>query len=125
MLFRKISTLFMPVHRLHFSFLFLRGIGERPNKRDLWHCIYTMNTNPLLATFWNFFTGKIHFSGAGTKIKGIDIENIFLYKFQVKNGQFLSIKKSGSGLFQNRTDGILQSCYNSSDNKKLRNRIAD
>lgn len=52
--------LFVPVFhaaaQLHFPFfLSPGGIGELPNKRDLWHCIYTMNTNPLLATFWNFF----------------------------------------------------------------------
>lgn len=89
---------FFMLHRSYtFLFFILRGIGELPNKRDLWHCIYTMNTNPLLATFWNFFTGKIHFSGAGTKIKWIEIENIFLYKFQVKKCPIFKHKKSGSG----------------------------
>lgn len=38
-----------------FLFFILRGIGELPNKRDWVHCIHTMYTNPLLATFWNFF----------------------------------------------------------------------
>ena len=69
-----------------FTFLFAssRGIGERPNKRDLWHCIYTMNTNPLLAPFRNINIDKIYFSGTGTKIKGINIENIFLYKIRAQ-----------------------------------------
>ena len=70
--------------QLHFPFFILRGIGELPNKRDLWHCIYTMNTNPLLAPFKNIKTGQIHLSGTGTKIKGIKIENIFLYKIQAQ-----------------------------------------
>ena len=68
--------------QLHFPFFFLRGIGERPNKRDLWHCIYTMNTNPLLAQYGNVKTDQIHLSETWTKIKGIKSETIFLYKIQ-------------------------------------------
>ena len=68
--------------QLHFPFFFLRGIGERPNKRDLWHCIYTMNTNPLLAQYGNVKTDQIHLSETWTKIKGIKRETIFLYKIQ-------------------------------------------
>ena len=69
-----------------FTFLFhmSRGIGERPNKRDLWHCIYTMNTNPLLAQCENVKTGQILFSRTWTKIKGFKLENIFLYKIQAQ-----------------------------------------
>lgn len=76
---------FFMLHRSYtFLFFILRGIGELPNKRDLWHCIYTMNTNPLLAPFKNIKTGQIHLSGTGTKIKGIDIEIIILYKIQAQ-----------------------------------------
>jgi hypothetical protein len=39
-----------------------------------------MNTNPLLAPFRNINIDKIYFSGTGTKIKEINIENIILYK---------------------------------------------
>ena len=81
-----------------FLFFILRGIGELPNKRDLWHCIYTMNTNPLLAPFRNIKTGQIHFSGTWTKIKGIKIENIFLYKIQAQKKQPIRLWLT----FQNR-----------------------
>ena len=91
------SSFFMLQRSYTFLFFILRGIGELPNKRDLWHCIYTMNTNPLLAPFQNIKTGQIHLSGTGTKIKWIEIENIFLYKFQVKKCPIFNHKKSGSG----------------------------
>lgn len=70
-----------------FLFFILRGIGELPNKRDWVHCIHTMYTNPLLAPFWSLLSGQIHLSGTRTKIKGIKIENLFLYKNKKKNSQ--------------------------------------
>jgi len=40
-----------------------------------------------LLLFGIFLTGQIHLSGTRTKIKGIKIENLFLYKNKKKNSQ--------------------------------------
>lgn len=74
------SSFFMLQRSYTFLFFILWGIGELPNKRDWVHCIHTMYTNPLLAPFRNINIDKIYFSGTGTKIKEINIENIILYK---------------------------------------------
>lgn len=81
------SFRFFMLQRSYTFLFFSGGIGELPNKRDLWHCIYTMNTNPLLAPFKNINIAKICFSETGTKIKGIKIENLFLYKNKKKKSQ--------------------------------------
>ena len=80
-----------------FLFSFSGGLGNSPTSGIGYIVFIQCTPIPCLLLFGIFLTGKIHFSGAGTKIKWIEIENIFLYKFQVKKCPIFNHKKSGSG----------------------------
>ena len=83
--------------QLHFRLSFSGGLGNTPTSGIGYVVFIQCTPIPCLLLFGIFLTGKIHFSGAGTKIKWIEIENIFLYKFQVKKCPIFNHKKSGSG----------------------------
>lgn len=90
--------LFVPVFhaaaQLHFPFfLSPGGLGNSPTSGIGYIVFIQCTPIPCLLLFGIFLTGKIHFSGAGTKIKWIEIENIFLYKFQVKKCPIFKHKK--------------------------------
>ena len=87
------SGFFMLQRSYTFLFFILRGIGELPTSGIGYIVFIQCTPIPCLLLFGIFLTGKIHFSGAGTTIKWIEIENIFLYKFQVKKCPIFKHKK--------------------------------
>lgn len=74
-------------------FSFSGGLGNSPTSGIGYIVFIQCTPIPCLLLFRIFLTGKIHFSGAGTTIKWIEIENIFLYKFQVKKCPIFKHKK--------------------------------
>lgn len=73
-----------------FLFSFSGGLGNSPTSGIGYIVFIQCTPIPCLLLFGIFLTGKIHFSGAGTKIKGFKIENIFLYKIQAQKTAYPS-----------------------------------
>ena len=73
--------------QLHFPFSFSGGLGNAPTSGICGIVFIQWTLIPCLLLFGIFLTGQIHLSGTRTKIKGIKIENLFLYKNKKKNSQ--------------------------------------